>query len=70
MRCVFLSPVLGNLYEYGSNSKFPSTGPGFLVRVQVPEYKSRFPSTDFEKIIEITSFLQISLKMFYLSFLD
>ena len=40
--------------EYGSNSKFPSTGPGSRVRVQVPEYGSsinnystcRFPSTD------------------------
>ena len=67
--------------EYGS--KFPSTGPllefylgpGSRVRVQVPEYGSRFPSTgpgSRVRIlnIEITSFLQISLKMFYLSFLD
>ena len=30
--------------EYGSNSKFPSTGPGFRVWVQVPDYGSRFLS--------------------------
>ena len=41
--------------EYGSNSKFPSTGPGSRVQVnykqiqyiQVPEYGSRFPSMDY-----------------------
>ena len=50
-------------------SRFPSTGllqveiylgPGSRVRVQVPEYGCRFLSMDFEKMIEITSFLQIS----------
>ena len=34
------------------------------VWVQVFYYESRYQSTDFEKIIEITSFFQISLKCF------
>ena len=54
--------------EYINEYVFPSMGPGSQVRVQVPEYGSRFPSTDFE--LFFWTFLQISLKLFYLSFLD
>ena len=49
----FVSGTWLRLPEYGSNSKFPSTGPSSQVQVQVPKYKShtrdlfrfRFPST-------------------------
>ena len=50
---IYLSPgsrVRVQVPEYGSS------------RVQIPKYGSRFSSTDFENIIEIASFFQISLK--------
>ena len=70
--CVSCTRGLEYINEYG---KFPSTGPGSRVRVQVPEYgsptrdlfRSRFPSTGpgsrvriLEKKVKITNIFKMS----------
>ena len=68
-------PISKYLRQKSNLCTWTSTSSGSRVQVQVPEYKFRFPSTvpgSRVRIlnIEITSFLQISLKMFHLSVLD